>query len=185
MAKTIETMGAMWPKNVTGTLWGFDKALGGTFAPSGFDGNEVIEITGDTVDDSVTLVLDEVNLGITTIEFSANYVGQANVAVALTTSDSITFTGTSANMLILLQLAAATNNSVNTYIKTADTTADTGHFHTMEHGAAAVPPVHEEGGLVRVGHQPRDPVSYPNHQDGWDSADLSGDKYPVLPGQPT
>jgi len=180
MAKTIETMGAMWPKNVIGTLYGVSRELDnpGTLAPSGFDGNEVLDILGNTVDDAVTLILATANSDLTAITFSCNYVGQANVAVTLTTVDGITFSGTSADVVTVLSAAANANVSINTYIQTTNTAADVGHFHTMEHGAAAVPPVHEEGSLVRVGSPPADPVSYPNHQDGWDSTDLSGDKYP-------
>ena len=178
MAKTIETMGAMWPKNVTGTLWGYDVVLGGTFAPSGFDGNVVTEITGDTADDSVTLVLDTANTDLTDITFSSNYVGQINVAVVLTTLDGITFTGTSADMVTLLTAAATANVSINTYVETTNTAADVAPFHTMEHGNAAVPAVHHTGSDVRVGTVPDDPVCYPNKQDGWDSIDLSDQHYP-------
>ena len=176
MAKTIETMGAMWPTQFDALTFGFEKGVGGTLAPSGFDGNEIIQLIGEI--DAVTMMLAEANTDLTTTIVSTNYVGQANVAATLTTVDGITFSGTSVDFVNVLTAAADANVSINVYFQTTNTAVDVAPFHTTDHGAAHNPAVHEEGSLVRVGSPPADPVSYPNHQDGWDSTDLSGDKYP-------
>jgi len=179
MAKTIEAMGTLWSqKSDIADSFGYDSNGNGTLAPSGFGGNEIILLEGSTSSNLITLVLKKANPTLTSINFSANLVDQANVGVDLTSADGVTFTETSIDVVMLMELAALSNVGLNVYFQTTDTAADVAPFYTSEHGASKVPPVHEEGSLVRVGSPPADPVCYPNHLDGWDSADLSGDKYP-------
>jgi len=195
MGRRIEDMGTVTVGSTDVTTSGYIKDSVGLLAPTGFGGHIVEAIEVDTADDTVTVVLKTAVLGITALDFGANYHGVANAQVDLTTANGgKTFTGIDAGMTTLFDIAALGNIGVEVYFQCYDATVDLDdasdpatnlHQKTTEHGAWNETPVHEEGGLVRVGREPRDPVCYPNHRGGWDSANLSGDKYPLLPGQPT
>ena len=179
MGRRIEDMGTVTVGSTDVTTSGYIKDSVGLLAPTGFGGHIVEAIEVDTTDDAVTVVLKTAVLGITALDFGANYHGVANAQVDLTTANGgKTFTGTDAGMTTLFDIAALGDVGVEVYFKCYDATADVGHEHTTEHGAWNQTPVHEEGSLVRVGSAPTDPVCYPNHRGGWDSTDLSGDKYP-------
>jgi hypothetical protein len=203
MGRRIEDMGTMTAEVVATTVNGYSASAGkGSLAPKGFGGHVVVAITTDTADDSIEVTLETAVLGITAIDLGMNYRGVADTSVALTTADGgQKFTGTDADMSALIALAAAAGDDstrnypgIEIYFQCYDATVDLDdasdpatdlHQKTTEHGGWNSTPVHEEGGLVRVGRLPANPVAYPDHRGGWDSANLSGDKYPTLPGQPS
>ena len=201
MGRQIEDMGTLTVEVIGGTVVGYFQDQG-SLAPKGFGGHVVVGLISDSLDNSITLTLETAAPDIATIDLGMNYRGVANSQILLTSADGgLTFTGIDIDMASLLALAADAGDAstrrypgIETFFKLYDATPDLNdaadpatdlHQKTTEHGAWNQTPVHEEGSLVRVGSEPRAPVCYPNHRGGWDSANLSSDKYPLLPGQPT
>mgnify|MGYP001577356227 CR=1 FL=1 len=104
MAKREEEVFTINP-GVVGTTHGF---IGdGLIAPHDINGVGIAELKADTADDSVTLVFDTgLPAGVTAVGLIIYEADGTYVAVALTTLDQITWTGTDADATVVLSTYA-------------------------------------------------------------------------------